>query len=35
MDPLSVTVTLADQQGGTGVTVHADTIAVALSNEQV
>ena len=30
-----MTVTLADQQGGTGVTVHTDTVAVSLSREKV
>ena len=30
-----MTVSLAGQQGGTGVTVHADTVGVALSREQV
>ena len=35
VEPLSVTVSLADQQGGTGVTIHTDSIAVSLSKTEV
>ena len=35
LEPLSVAVSLADQQGGTGVTVHTDSVAVALSKKDV
>lgn len=35
VEPLTVQATLADQQGGTGVTLHTDTLALTLSTEEV
>ena len=35
LEPLSVAISLADQQGGTGVTVHTDLVAVSLSKKEV
>lgn len=35
LEPLIVKATLAPQQEGSGITVHSDTVTVALSKEQV
>ena len=35
VEPLTVHATLADQQGGTGVTLHTDTVALSVSEEEV
>ena len=35
IEPLSVTISVADQQGGTGVTIHTDLVALSLSKIEV
>ncbi len=35
LEPLAVKATLAPQQEGSGITIHSDTVSVALSKEQV